>query len=145
MAARIGWVLSFDTRIQGMCVLSESNHARDMNDGRRVPFMKLEFIVTLPGTKGYGRAMLEKVVNYSEKCGHSGRIMVEALQNSRALFETAGFANQGSTMYPDPHESERWSMVERTWKLEGLVPESQPATSRNGNRIRRKGREAMRA
>ncbi|WP_241295047.1 hypothetical protein [Burkholderia stabilis] len=118
----MSWSLSFDNRIQGMCVISESVRMLDSAAGRHDSCLLLESLVTLPGTQGYGSAMLELAVNRSHERGHSGRIVAEAIQNSRSFFEGMGFTSRDSMMCLAPHNSEHWLMVDGAWKLKKARP-----------------------
>lgn len=118
LANRDAWTLSFNGRLQGVGVLLRSH--RTPADGRT--FLELESMAALPGSKGYGSAILQLAINYAQQCGHAGRIMVEPIQNSRPFFEAMGFEDQNGALYFDPAESEDWMLRNSNWVLVNVKP-----------------------
>lgn len=115
------WSLSFNGNLQAICEISRS--PRTLEDGRK--FVELESVLALPGTKGYGSAIVQLAVNHAQHCHYSGRVVVEPIENSVEFFETMGFEKVNGMFCLDPAKHKDWGFCEEkggVWQFSKANP-----------------------
>ncbi|MBF7144887.1 MULTISPECIES: GNAT family N-acetyltransferase [Pseudomonas] len=81
------------------------------------PTLWVDQIVTMPNTKGHGKALIGSALDSSEQNGYGGIIRTVA-KSSPEFYERLGFKEiNGGVLELNPHNSPEWSKVNGGWQF----------------------------
>ncbi|MFC7518862.1 GNAT family N-acetyltransferase [Herbaspirillum sp. GCM10030257] len=78
----------------------------------------INHLVTYPGHRGLGGALIEHAVNRSQKLGHNGVVEISpGSQKIKEIYEAIGFTKDSEFMKLTPGGNTNWSFNGKKWKL----------------------------